>query len=178
MKRNEIAFNDFSNATFDLWAKRNLLLCAGDFATRDYNMMTVGWGSFGVFWGKPAAMVLVRPQRHTFAFIEKYETFTLTAFPESQSSALAFCGSKSGRDYPDKALSAGLTAERSHLVSAPSFTEAELSIECRKMYVTTFRPEGFVPPLECGKLYPNGDIHIVYYGEIVRIEGTERYLKP
>lgn len=42
-----------------------LLLAAGSLSKQDHNFMTVGWGSFGVMWGKPFARVVVRPSRHT-----------------------------------------------------------------------------------------------------------------
>lgn len=177
IERTEIAFDEFSNETFKLWAKDNLLLCGGDFLSKSYNAMTVGWGSFGVIWGKPFAMTLVRPQRHTCPFMEDFDTFTLTAFPENMKDALAFCGSKSGRDYADKTASAGLTAIASGKVTAPGFAEAELIIECRKTYVSSFVEEGFIDSTMMEKLYPAGDTHRIYFGEIVRIEGTEKYRK-
>ena len=34
--------------------------------------MTVSWGSMGMIWNKPFIQVVVRPQRHTFEFMEKY----------------------------------------------------------------------------------------------------------
>ncbi len=121
LKMQEIPFDRFCVPVFRQWAKDWLLLTGGDFQNRDFNMMTVGWGAYGVIWGRPFAMILVRPQRHTLRFLEKYETFTLAAFPESCRSALQFCGSKSGRDYCCKAHAAGLTAIPSEKVAAPAY---------------------------------------------------------
>ena len=128
-----IAWEDFQMPVFRQWAKDWLLLCAGDLNEKKYNMMTVGWGAFGVIWGKPFAMILVRPQRFTMPILDEYPTFTLSAFPAAKKDALSFCGSKSGRDYADKAAAAGLTPVASHQVGAPGFAEAELIFECKKI---------------------------------------------
>lgn len=171
-----IPWEEFQMPVFRQWAKDWLLLCAGDFNDKKYNMMTVGWGSFGVIWGKPFAMILVRPQRFTLPILEEYPTFTLSAFPAAKNDALSFCGSKSGRDYADKAVAAGLTAISSHQVGAPGFAEAELIFECKKIYdAEVLKKAGFVPPFTAEEWYPQNDYHRVIYGEIVGIYGTPEY---
>jgi flavin reductase (DIM6/NTAB) family NADH-FMN oxidoreductase RutF len=95
--------------------------------------MTVGWGSMGGMWGKPFVQVVVRPGRYTFQYMEKYPTFTLCAFPESCKKALTVLDTKSGRNS-DKISESGLTVIESKVVEAPSYKEAELILECRKMY--------------------------------------------
>ena len=175
-KRQKIAFDDFNTKIFELWAKDWLLLSAGDQSIGKYNMMTVGWGSFGVLWRKPFVMALVRPQRYTLPFMNEFDTFTLCAFPEEYRSALNFCGSKSGRDYPDKAKAAGLTVIASNMVKAPSYEEAELVIECKKTYMSVMEEKSFLDPVTAKEFYPDGDWHHIYFGEILHIEGTEKYL--
>lgn len=44
------------------------------------NTMTVAWGGIGFMWGKPAMFAAVRPERYTFEFTEKADTFSITAF--------------------------------------------------------------------------------------------------
>lgn len=175
-KRQEIDFYHFNTKIFELWAKDWLLLSAGDYSCGKYNMMTVGWGSFGVIWRKPFVMALVRPQRYTLPFMNEFDSFTLCAFPEEYRNALNFCGSKSGRDYPDKAKEAGLNPIASHLVKAPSYEEAELVIECKKTYMSVMEEKSFIDPATAKEFYPDGDWHHIYFGEICRIEGTEKYL--
>lgn len=157
----------------DLWANHWLILTAGDFAKRDYNAMAVGWGSIGTMWSKPFALVVVRPTRHTRKFIEKYDTFTLCAFPESHRKAVQLLGTKSGRDG-DKIAEAGLTPVASTLIAAPAFAEAELVIECRKIYSDDIDPKHFLDPA-IEKNYPQRDYHRIYFGEIVAVFGTKSY---
>ncbi len=161
---------------FPLWSKEWLLLSAGDFKTGKHNAMTVGWGSFGVMWGKPFAMAVVRPQRHTIQFLEEYDTFTLTAFPEQYHAALQFCGAKSGKDVTEKTVAAGLTPCAAENIAAPAYREAELVIECRKSFRSDMKPEMFLNPDDVKNWYPASDFHRIYFGEIVQISGTDKYI--
>lgn len=157
----------------DLWENQSLLLTSGDFLTGKYNCMTVGWGSFGTMWSRPFVMVVVRPQRYTYEFMESFESFTLCAFPEKYQPALGLLGSKSGRDG-DKIQKSGLTAISSNQVAAPSFKEANLIIECNKVYWEDMKPDHFLADYIQNK-YPNSDYHRIYFGEILTIFGEEIY---
>ena len=154
-----------------LWLKQWLLLTAG--TREDFNTMTVGWGSLGGMWGKPFVQVVVRPTRHTRRYMEKYDTFTLCAFPPQYKKALTILGTKSGRDF-DKVADSGLTVIPSKMVEAPAFREAELILECRKTYWQDMDPEHFLADFIEGN-YPQKDYHRIYYGEIVRAAGEDAY---
>ncbi len=174
MKRVEIPFDKFSLQALKAWGSDWFLLTSGDFKTGKFNTMTVAWGSFGVMWQKPFAMVVVRPSRHTYRFIEKHDSFTLTAFDEGQRETLKFCGMKSGRDT-DKIKETGITPIPSVKIDSPGFEEAELIIECRKMYFDDFRPKNFLDDSIAGN-YPEKDYHRIYFGEIMSISGVKKYL--
>jgi flavin reductase (DIM6/NTAB) family NADH-FMN oxidoreductase RutF len=170
MTRTDIPVEKLSIPFADIWSKRWLLLATGDFAKQDFNCMTVGWGSFGVMWAKPFVQVVVRPTRFTWQLMERSDSFTLSAFPEAQRSALSYCGSHSGRDG-DKVKAAGLTAQKSRIVGAPGFAEAELVVECRKTYFDDLDPSRFLDA-SLEKHYPKKDYHRVYFGEILAVSGT------
>ena len=170
MHRMDIAPEKLIVPVAHVWARQWLLLAAGSLEKQDYNVMTVGWGTFGVMWAKPCALVVVRPVRHTWQFMEKSDTFTLSAFSEEHRAMLSYCGSRSGRDG-DKVTATGLTPVPSKVVSAPGFDEAELIVECRKMYSDDMDPSRFLDPsLETH--YPKKDYHRMYFGEIVAVSGT------
>lgn len=173
MTRKPIPFYDLQIKCHHLWSKQGLLLISGDFEEGHFNTMTVGWGSLGVMWGKPFAQVVVRPARYTYGFMEQYDTFTLCAFPEAYRQALQLLGTRSGRDG-DKIAEAGLTPIASTQVPAPGFAEAELIIECRKMYWQDMDPAHFLDPA-IEKNYPAKDYHRIYFGKVVAIHGTEAY---
>jgi flavin reductase (DIM6/NTAB) family NADH-FMN oxidoreductase RutF len=161
------SINDWMIKPHDLWNNQWLLLTSGDYAGGHFNTMTVAWGSFGTMWKKPFAQIVVRPSRYTWEFTEKYDTFTLCAFPERYRPALQLLGSKSGRDS-DKIAQSGLTPIASDKVAAPGFDEAELIVECRKIYYDDFKPQNFISD-DIEKQYPLKDYHRLYFGEIETI---------
>ncbi len=175
MNRVEISFDKFSLDIFKSWGSDWFLLTAGIHKPGKFNTMTVAWGSFGVMWQKPFAMVVVRPSRHTHAFIEKFDTFTLCAFPPEYRKVLNYCGTKSGRDV-DKVKETGLTLIGSAKVDAPGFDEAELIVECRKIYFDDIKPKNFLDA-SIERNYSGTDYHGVYFGEVVSINGVKKYLK-
>ena len=147
----------------DLWMNQWLLLTSG--TLEDCNMMTVAWGSVGCMWGKPFAQIVVRPQRHTHKYLEANDSFTLCGFPEEFREDLQTLGTLSGRDG-DKLAKTKLTIMQSSKVSAPSYGQASLILECRKIYRQKFDPEGFVDA-SIANQYPSRDYHTVYFGEIL-----------
>jgi flavin reductase (DIM6/NTAB) family NADH-FMN oxidoreductase RutF len=173
MELKQINIEDFTVKAYGLFEVQWMLLTSGDFASQAFNTMTISWGSLGVMWNRPFAQVVVRPVRHTFAFMEEHDSFTLTAFPKQYHKALSLLGTRSGRDG-DKISEAGLTPIASTCVKAPGFAEAELIIECRKMYWQDIDPAHFLDP-EIHKNYPQKDYHRIYFGEIVTVRGIERY---
>lgn len=157
-----------------LFDRQTLLLTAGDFTTGDFNCMTIGWGAIGTMWNHPFVQIVVRPHRYTYLFTEKYPDFTVTAFPKEYKKDLAYLGTRSGRDE-NKLLKTNLTPVASHAVASPSYAQAELSIECRKVYAQDFDPDHFIDP-SIHERYPLKDYHRVYYGEIVAVYGTAEYV--
>ena len=149
---------------FKLMLKDWMLVTAGPID--DYNTMTAGWGGLGGMWSKSTAMCVIRPTRHTFRFIEREENFTLCFFDDQYREALQFCGSKSGRDIPDKAVQAGLTPIAGDLGRTVVFAEARLILECRKLYWQDIDPAHFLDP-KIEDWYPQKDYHRMYIGEIV-----------
>ena len=173
MTRQPISTDQFKSNPVYLWQTQWLALVAGDFAKNEYNAMTVAWGSFGCMWKRPFVQIVVRPGRYTYEFLEKYDTFTLNVFPESQKNALNILGSKSGRDG-DKIAETGLTLTPSKQIAAPAFEEAELIFECKKIYFQDMNPGNFLDA-RIDHNYPQKDYHRIYFGEIAAIEGVEKY---
>ncbi len=173
MRKTSINPFDFIAQPHYLFDRQALLLTVGDFSKGHFNTMTIGWGSIGTMWNYPYVSVVVRPTRYTYEFMEKYEDFTVSAFPAEYKRALSYLGTRSGRDE-DKLAATNLTPTASLKVQSPSFEESELTIECRKIYTSDFDPSRFVDP-EIDKNYPVKDYHRVYYGEILQIFGTDKY---
>lgn len=158
----------------NLWKNQWMLLTAGDFKAGHFNTMTVAWGSLGMMWNKPFAMVVVRPSRYTFDFMNQYPDFTLTAFPKEFHKDLSYLGKVSGRDE-DKIAHTHLHPCAARTTGSPVFQEAELIIECRKTYWNDFLPDHF-PDASVREVHENSNIHRMYFGEITHVEGDEKFV--
>ncbi len=173
MTRTEIELAGLRLTAVDCWKNRCFLLAAGDYSGHSFNFMTVGWGGIGYFWKRPFVLIAVRPSRHTYEFLEKYPDFTLNLFSAQYSEKVAWCGAHSGRAV-DKVKHTGLTPEAGRRVGAPIFAEAELVLECRKVYWSDLEPAHFLAQHIAGN-YKAGDYHRVYFGEILAAAGTQAY---
>ncbi|TKJ45032.1 flavin reductase, partial [Candidatus Aerophobetes bacterium Ae_b3b] len=90
MREVDIGFTRYLRETFKMMNETGLLLVSGDMEKS--NVMTIGWGTSGIIWGKPVFIVLVRPSRYTYGFIEKIGQFTVNVpFPEMEE-IVSFCG--------------------------------------------------------------------------------------
>lgn len=162
-KFKEIQPNELTNNPFTLIGKDWMLVTAGN--ENKFNTMTASWGGVGILWSKPVAFTFVRPQRYTYEFTEQEEFYTLSFYEEAYRSALALCGSKSGRDI-DKVKETGLTPMFDE--SAPYFAEAKIVLVCRKLYQQFLNEESCVDK-SLASNYENNDYHKMYVSEIVKV---------
>lgn len=130
------------------------------------NTMTIGWGTVGFIWGKPILMVMVRYSRHTYDLMERAEDFTVSLPLKGQlKKELAFCGSKSGRDF-DKIKECSLKLKPGNKVNTPVIEDCDLHMECKIVFKQPMDEKLLAEEIK-GKSYPNGDYHMVYFGEIL-----------
>lgn len=160
----EIKPEELSGNAFKMIGSDWMLVSAAD--GERFNTMTASWGGMGVLWGKSVAFVFIRPQRYTYEFTEKSDRLTLSFFGGEQRQALALCGRVSGRDC-DKVKDAGLTPMWVG-EGAPSFEEAIVILDCRKLYADDIREDKMVDPAIM-KNYAAKDFHRVYVCEIERV---------
>lgn len=153
---------------FKLIGKEWMLVSAG--TIDNFNTMTASWGCLGWLWNRPVAVVFIRPERYTHAFIEDNARMTLCFFGDDCRKALQICGSKSGRDC-DKVAEAGL-----HPVSLAGgevgFSEARLTLVCRKLFKSEMVQENFIAPEIFSNWYhdrPGGGLHSIYIAEIEEV---------
>jgi len=148
---------------FRLINKDWMLVTAGK--TGQFNTMTASWGSIGILWNKPIAICFIRPHRYTFGFADQHEFFTLSFFGSNYKDILNFCGTHSGRDI-DKINHTGLrpleTADGNI-----TFEQAQLVLECRKLYADFLKEENFHLKSIIKNNYPQKDFHKFFIGEIV-----------
>ena len=131
------AFETKDYKAFTMFENRWALVTAG---MLDFNTCTVSWGSMGNIWGPnggdiSTVTVYIHPARYTQEFMAKYDTFTVSFFPESYRKALGYLGSHSGRDE-NKVANSGLTPVAAG--DGVTFKEAELTFVCKKLYEHQF----------------------------------------
>jgi flavin reductase (DIM6/NTAB) family NADH-FMN oxidoreductase RutF len=151
--------------TFERLQNIGLLLASG----RQGNLMTIGWGSVGVIWGKPIFLVMVRPSRYSFGLIEELGEFTVNVPGEEHEERVADCGLSSGREQ-NKADQYGFTLVKSEDVSVPYVRDCFLHYECRVIHKNDVA--GTDIPMEAtiaARTYVDGDYHRVFYGEILGV---------
>lgn len=136
------------------------------------NIMTIGWGTLGIEWGKPIFTAFVRESRYTKELLDQNPEFTVNIpWEKPVPSILGFCGSRSGRDT-DKIKALNLTLQAPQVVSVPAIEELPLTLECKVLYRRK-QDLSAIPGEIQEKFYPQTagaagqDPHTVYFGEIV-----------
>jgi flavin reductase (DIM6/NTAB) family NADH-FMN oxidoreductase RutF len=134
------------------------------------NAMTIGWAQAGVIWGWPMMTVLVRPSRHTHLLLENAAHFSVCVpRPGELKKELAFCGSKSGRDY-DKIRVCGLALKEGLVKNIKYLDGCELVYQCEISGKTELKRET-LPPAAIERYYPGHDApHTLYFGRILKAE--------
>lgn len=130
------------------------------------NTMTISWGNMGIEWNMDVFITLVRDSRYTKAAMEETGRFTVTVpLDDSMKEALAFCGSKSGRDY-DKIKECNLELIPAKNINVPIINCKSVAIECEVVYAQRM-DEGLMTPEFKESYYGSGDIHTLYHGKIL-----------
>ena len=150
---------------FQIIGQEWMLVTAGTIEA--FNTMTASWGGMGVLWNRPVTFAFVRPQRYTFQFINRADTFTLSFFERRYREALSFCGTQSGR-YADKMAATGLTAQAVE-PDAVTFAQARLVFVCRKLYAQDLQGSAFTVPEINAEVYPSQDYHRLFIGEVLTV---------
>lgn len=165
MELKEVHYSHNLDMTLKRMAEGGLLL-----ATQNEqgipNAMTIGWGNVGIVWGRPVFIVFVRPSRFTFQNLERNSDFTVNVPTTYMKDVCALCGSESGRTV-DKFAECSLTAVPAERVKAPLIEQCERFYECRTIHMGDVRDSMLADTIRDG-FYGRGDLHRVYYGEILR----------
>jgi flavin reductase (DIM6/NTAB) family NADH-FMN oxidoreductase RutF len=131
------------------------------------NVMTIGWGLVGVFWGLPVFLVAVRHSRLTHEFIEDSDEFTVNVPGEGLDKIVGRCGEVSGREH-DKFTECRLSLVKGKKVDVPAIKECKIHYECKVVHKLEVKPE-VVPANVRTLFYSKGDYHTLYFGKILTV---------
>ena len=133
------------------------------------NVMTIGWAQEGFIWGEPVMTVLVRPSRHTHAMMENAAHFSVCVPRRGEMrKELAFCGTKSGREY-DKVRACGLKLKEGEVKDLKYIDGCGLVYQCEICGKTALKLETMSAGV-LKKYYPEKDLHTLYFGKILKAE--------
>lgn len=163
MSKIEVSYTDYWKETVEVLSDEGALLVSVDENGKP-NVMTIGWATLGVIWGKPILTVFVRPSRYTFGLIDKTGDFTVNVMPREMEEVASFCGKVSGRDI-DKFKEKGLIIEPSRYVKSPMIEQAVVNYECVVVHRNDVLQEELTSEIKA-RSYPQGNYHRIYFGEV------------
>jgi flavin reductase (DIM6/NTAB) family NADH-FMN oxidoreductase RutF len=161
---------DYLPETISALAHPGLLLVSLDRNGRP-NVMTIGWGSVGIYWAQPIFVVPVRRSRYTYRCLEATGDFTVNVLPRKLADLATFCGTVSGRDH-DKFAEAKLTPRPALRVRSPIIEECVLHYECKVAHVNDLVPKALARDL-MRSAYPHEDYHRFFFGQILAVRAEE-----
>ncbi len=172
MERIEVPYDHQLNKTLALLRRPGLLL-ASTKANGASNVMTIGWASAGIMWARPVFVVMVRPSRYTYEFIEESRAFTVNVPSDAMREWVSVCGTRSGRDI-DKFGKYGMVTVPSHAVSAVTIDACPMVYECRVVHTNDMVPASLLPDIDESS-YGGHNYHRFYYGEIQGAYAAKEY---
>jgi flavin reductase (DIM6/NTAB) family NADH-FMN oxidoreductase RutF len=124
----------------------------------EYTLLTISW--VGTLCSEPpVCYISVRPERHSYALLDRHREFVINLTTEAMARATDWCGVRSGRDY-NKFRETGLTPGRATVVHAPTIEESPVCIECRTR-----------------EIIPLGSHH-AFIADILNVQADDKYLHP
>lgn len=124
----------------------------------EYNIITIAWTGT-ICSDPPMCYISVRPERHSYAILERTREFVINLTTRQLAAATDWCGVRSGRNYR-KFEEMNLTPAAATKVRAPIIEEAPINIECK---VTEIKQLG---------------THDMFIAEVVNVKADELYINP
>ncbi len=124
----------------------------------EYNIITIAWTGT-ICSDPPMCYVSVRPERHSYAILERTREFVINLTTRPLAFATDWCGVRSGRSY-QKFAEMKLTPGQATVVRAPIIEEAPINIECRVVEIKRL------------------GTHDMFIAEVVNVKADEQYINP
>jgi flavin reductase (DIM6/NTAB) family NADH-FMN oxidoreductase RutF len=131
------------------------------------NVMTIGWGLLGFFWGMPVFTVAVRPSRYTHGLIEERNEFTVNVPEDGMDDIVEYCGEVSGREH-DKFKECKMDVLKAKMVNVPIIEQCKIYYECQVVHKLNVNPK-MVPTRVSKVFYPNDDHHTLFFGKVLTV---------
>jgi flavin reductase (DIM6/NTAB) family NADH-FMN oxidoreductase RutF len=130
------------------------------------NVMTIGWGTVGVYWRRPVFSIIIRDTRYTKKLLDESHEFTVSMpLDKSMADALGYCGTKCGKDV-DKIKELKLKLADAKTTKTPVILCHSAVFECKNIL---YSQKIDLPALDSdlkNQFYANDRSGTFYYGEI------------
>lgn len=133
-----------------------VLLSCGSRGEGEANIITIAWAGT-VCSDPPMVSFSIRPERHSFAIIEKTRECVINIPPASEAKHVDWCGMVSGRDV-DKFEHTGFTQGKSTHLRCPHIIECPINIECRVRKTMSLGS------------------HVLFIAEVVAVQVSKRHI--
>lgn len=124
----------------------------------EQNIITIAWTGT-ICSDPPMCYISVRPERHSYAILERTREFVINLTTRRLSFATDWCGVRSGRNYR-KFEEMNLTPAPASKVRAPIIAEAPINIECKVVEIKRL------------------GTHDMFIAEVVNVKADEGYIDP
>lgn len=168
MNKRKINYNEEAKIGLDILSKGVFLTTK---VSDEINSMTISWGNIGRMWNRPIFMAMVRKERHTYKLIEESNEFTVSIPYEDMKEAVAFLGSKSGRDM-NKLEALNINTLKGEVIDTPILDIKGIHYECKVVYKTEMTNNDLDAYIK-DNWYSKESHHTIYFGEIVASYVTE-----
>ncbi|MDD2464978.1 MAG: flavin reductase family protein [Desulfobulbus sp.] len=122
----------------------------------EQNIITIAWTGT-ICSDPPMCYISVRPERHSYAILERTREFVINLTTRPLAFATDWCGVRSGRNY-QKFAEMGLTPGLASKVRAPIIEEAPINIECKVVEIKRL------------------GTHDMFIAEVVNVKADELYI--
>lgn len=128
---------------------------------KEVNGLTIGWGEYGILWGKLAATVYVHEKRYSKHIFDGAKYYSVSYVKDKEQ--LHYFGTVSGRDE-NKMQKYSSYVEKD---LAPYFKNSKVVVICRMMGKSSFDVNSVDDKVK--DWYNRDGVHTLYYGEIVKV---------
>jgi flavin reductase (DIM6/NTAB) family NADH-FMN oxidoreductase RutF len=124
----------------------------------EFNIITIAWTGT-ICSDPPMCYISVRPERHSYAILERTREFVINLTTRQLAFATDWCGVRSGRNF-QKFEEMKLTPGPASKVRAPIIEEAPINIECKVVEIKRL------------------GTHDMFIAEVVNVKADEQYIHP
>ena len=131
------------------------------------NTTAASYGGVGQMWGRRVTFICVRKDRYTRELLDISQEYSISFLDNKEyRGAIKYLEAVSGKDE-DKLKGARLNV--TYYEGVPLIEESSNVLICKVLYRNVLDENGFLDKSIPEEYYKNGDYHVIYVGEIIKV---------